>query len=425
MTICSYFSISVALFILGCANTSTSWRESVLSADQHVITLDRAETRWAQASSSLPGSGYPESQYFSASVPNLGDVVWQEGSGYSQPIAFDVVDGVPWLIQENDGPCQRNPTPESMRIFRYFNGKWEQVRLADAPKKLASNLTMYSSPKSRGQLGTRSYYGTCDVSRPKDYSSINNPEAFTSLAFRADCGQTLEALQDSLLTSRNCASKGYPLSPSFPAKWEAFQREPIRKQKATVVNENVTPPALPVFALGDKNRFYVPPSMFKCIIGCRKDELTQIATYVPPHNVDQKGYTTWDGSSIYEFLLAGPDKKRFYANAKANYNFQLWCDQQGYKVLEFNRPTEIHATIFNRSGELLGRWNVELPSKQAALELYRAEKPWTFVRGFDIENDGALRITIGQTREPVESCGLSQHFLANNEVNFIELRAPK
>lgn len=69
MNIHSYaIAVSLAIFIQGCANTNTSWRESVASSDQQIVILDRAETRWAMASASLPGSGYPESQYLSASI---------------------------------------------------------------------------------------------------------------------------------------------------------------------------------------------------------------------------------------------------------------------------------------------------------------------------------------------------------------------
>lgn len=424
----SYIAASLAFFIMGCANTHTSWRESVASSDQQVIVLDRVETRWAHASVALPGSGFPESQYLSASIPKLGDVVWREESGLSQPIGFDVVNGVPWLIQDNDSPCERNPTPESMRIFRHIGGKWEQVRMADAPKQLRGNLTRYRSPKSHGNLGVRPYYGNCDANRPKDYAAIDNREAFSYLEFNRNCGQTLEDLQDSLLSTRNCALAGPPISPSFAAKWDAYQREKIKNIKATVVEKNASPPALPTIASGDKNRFYVPGAIFKCTIGCRKSELSQVATYAPIGYEKKSGYSTSSGNSLYEFLLAGPDKKKFYANVE-RHNSLLWCDMQGYKILKFsessNKSMEVQATVFDRNGDLVGKWNVEFPTKAVSPELYRTENNWTFMRGFDVENNGSLRLLIGQTQKPVEACGLSDHYLVNNKVNVIALRAPK
>lgn len=431
MNIHSYaIAVSLAIFIQGCANTNTSWRESVTSSDQQVVILDRAETRWAMASASLPGSGYPESQYLSASIPTIGDVVWQEGSGYSQPIGFDIVDGVPWLIQENDGPCQRNATPESIRIYRYLRGGWEQVRIADAPKQLKSNLTMYSSPKSSGRLGTRAYYGICDTNRPKDYSTIDNREAYLSLKFPNYCGQTLEELQDSLLTSSNCALAGPPISPSFGAKWDAYQREKFKDVEATIAAKNVAPPVLPPVDLDDKNRFYVPQSIFRCTIGCRKSELAQVATYA---RIGHEKSTS--GISLYEFLLTGPDKKRFYAEVE-QHNSLLWCDQQGYKILQFSESSgknmHVQATVFGQNGDLVGKWNVAFPSKVVSPELYRTENNWTFVRGFDVESDGSLRIFIGQTLKPVEACGVSGYYRDNkklnsikSEVNVIQLRAPR
>ena len=428
MTIQSHFTFCLAFFVAGCANTSTSWRESVMTSDRRLIELERAETRSAYAHPSLPGSGYPESQRLSSSIPGLGDLVWEEGSGYSLPIGFDIIDGIPWLIQENDGPCERNPTRESMRIFRYYKEHWEQVRIADAPKQLKSNLTFYSGSKSEGRLGSRPFRGLCDKGlRQEGSERFDEKSNFGySPRFPEHCGQVVEELQDSLLTSRNCARNGYPLSPSFPEKWEVYNREEPKKFKASVIKDGVTPTPLPEIASDYKNRFYVPPSMFSCIIGCRKNSLAQIATYVPPHKVDQKGYTTWDGNSIYEFLLSGPEKKRFYANVRNGQNFQLWCDGQGYKIIdyrkEYNKPVTIHATIFDRDGTLTGKWDIGLPDKATAPELYRPEKLYTFFRGLELERDGSLRIVVGQSKEWADSCRLSEKFITSNQINFIELR---
>jgi len=350
-----------------------------MTADQRLIELERVEARSPYAHPAMPGSGYPESQRISASIPGLGDLVWEEGSGYSRPIGFDVIDGIAWLIQENDGPCERNPTRESMRIFRYHKGRWEQVLLAAAPKRLKSNLTFYGGTSNDGRRGARPYRGLCDKDASQGNSGKSDEKAYFGFTprFPDHCGQTLEELQDSLLTRRNCATNGYPLSPSFPEKWEAYNREDPKKFKASVIKDGVTPKPLPEIESDYKKRFYVPPSMFSCIIGCRKDELAQIATYVPPHKVDLRGYTTWDGKSIYEFLLSGSEKKRFYAYVTKDQNFQLWCDGQGYKIidyrLEYNKPVTIHATIFDREGGLTGKWDVGLPDKACFISALSCE----------------------------------------------------
>lgn len=425
------FTVCLAVLIQGCTSNRTSWRESVSTFDQKIIVLNRTESRQLYATG-LGVQSNLDGQRLSASIPQLGEVVWkEEGASMSQPIGFDVIDGVPWLIQENDYPCKLNPTPEAMRIFRYLGGKWEQVRSADAPKQLRSNLTQYNSSRPKGGFGSRPYFGSCDADRSEDISIIENREAFLSLRFPNHCGQSLDELQDSLLTSRNCGLKGYPLSESFRSKWDAYQSKKTETLVATITNNQATPSGqFP--RQQDGKRFYVPPAYFVCIFDCGTDQISQLHAYVPPHEVSEHGSrTTWDGNHIYEFLLSGQGKKRFYASVRQDNRTELWCDRQGFKILTYalsGNHAELRATVFDHNAELVGKWNIEMPKREDAPELYSSEDRWAFIRGLDVEEGGSLRVLIGQAKKPgfpVYGCYRDErsHREMNLDPGIVELRA--
>ena len=197
------FLLLAAVFVSGCTS-ETSWQEQVIGADGRAMTARRTEIRRWPASSSLPGSGMPEVQRLSINDSGR-QITWERRDSLALPLGFDIVNGVPWLIVDNDMPCDREPTPEPVRVFRHAAGKWHQARMADAPPGLTANLLQYAYAESRGDLGTRPDFGKCDA-RSKEITdmSVFQAPAFKWLRYPPYCGKPLDEVARAVARSSRC-----------------------------------------------------------------------------------------------------------------------------------------------------------------------------------------------------------------------------
>lgn len=403
------FSLAVSL---SACSSSTSWTEVVKTFDGTTVEVYREEQRWSFAMSSLPGSGGLEKQLLSVTLPKQGMVVWEDShQSLSTPIGFDVVAGVPWLVISNDEPCEINPTNEPLRVFRYENKTWTQVPLGDAPKLLNENLLHYSYAESKGYLGKTTSFPEYS---PKHGGCLSPIER---LHYSDNCGKTLDDLADAALTNgRNCSLKSGPKDPEFQTKWNTYQQAEAKEVEARVTNRDALAPMLQFNKRGDRRTSISGSIHFDFTFGCKEDVLRHIVEY------GDSNATT----NPIEFLLAGPERTTFFAELPYRPG-TLLCDQQGFKLLRLDSSPQnnkfrfAHAIVFDRSGNLVGKWAVKLPEQQLEPAFYDTDNQRAFLCGFDVL-ETELRIWIGKSKFIGEACRIEGK---GQGLQIIELRAER
>ncbi|MGH8690418.1 MAG: hypothetical protein ACREUS_05250 [Burkholderiales bacterium] len=145
----------LALALAACDSyfhVNTAWQEELKLSGGNVVVLSRSYVRGADEWL-RPGRGGIQESTTSGELPGIGRVEFH-WKGHETPVAFDVIEGIPWVVLPIAGlnSCEKYGNPaESVIALARRDGRWTHVSFRDAPQTLRANV-LRGGPFSLGMV---------------------------------------------------------------------------------------------------------------------------------------------------------------------------------------------------------------------------------------------------------------------------------
>jgi hypothetical protein len=174
---------ALALLLLTACNGTDEmrWKEQVYLHDGSTVVVDRFSTR---ASSGFPNFRRGKILFEEFRYPPLG-VEWKSSDVREQLLAFDILDGVAYLVANSPRPtsfCAANPRGEPILVYyEWVNGQKKSISRAQIPlDEMRRNVTGLSA-WGRDKSSDPAFLSWSDVARANMESGESPPVKLVEL----------------------------------------------------------------------------------------------------------------------------------------------------------------------------------------------------------------------------------------------------